>query len=124
MGLDMYAHRIQQAPEKPVDFTFEDGAEGPEIFYWRKHPNLHGWMEALYREKGGTDSDFNTVPVLLTPDDIDKLEKAVEGEELPHTSGFFFGASDASDKERDREFIAEARKVFAEGDHVYYTSWW
>ena len=38
MGLDMYAYV---------------GTEGQcELAYWRKHPNLHGWMEKLWESKG------------------------------------------------------------------------
>lgn len=52
MGLDMYACTLREQPATPVDFKAE---EVSELHYWRKHPNLHGWMEQLYREKGGTD---------------------------------------------------------------------
>jgi len=30
-----------------------------ELAYWRKHPNLHGYMHNLYKELGGTASQFN-----------------------------------------------------------------
>jgi hypothetical protein len=35
---------------------FEPGASR-ELAYWRKHPSLHGWMEHLFRAKGGTAED-------------------------------------------------------------------
>ena len=56
MGLDMYASTLVQAPKSDVDF---DGNDAIELHYWRKHPNLHGWMESLYYEKGGTAGSFN-----------------------------------------------------------------
>jgi hypothetical protein len=52
----MYAFATRTAPATPVDFTAE---ESQELAYWRKHPNLHGWMEQLYRAKGGTAEDFS-----------------------------------------------------------------
>ncbi len=124
MGLDMYAYRTSDALPKPVDFDPQDLTVIQEIAYWRKHPNLHGWMEALYREKGGSAEDFNCVPVELTAEDIDKLEAAVTFSALPHTTGFFFGVSQPEDRELDLKFIEDARAAFAEGDRVYYHSWW
>jgi excinuclease UvrABC ATPase subunit len=57
MGLDMYAFRVK-AEDVIDDFTVrneEQGREGDleELAYWRKHHDLHGWMERLYRAKGG-----------------------------------------------------------------------
>jgi len=46
-----------------------------EIAYWRKHPNLQGWMEQLWREKGGK-GEFNCVDVELTREDLKQLELA------------------------------------------------
>ena len=67
MGLDMFAFTTEE--EIPaVDFS-EDIASD-EIFRWRKHPNLHGWMERLYEAKGGTADSFNCVPVRLDAADI------------------------------------------------------
>lgn len=127
MGLDMFARRTKrEIPD--VDFNSDDEAgdasNDVEIAYWRKHPNLHGWMGKLYRAKGGKDEDFNVVPVKLTAEDLDALEKAVNADELPHTTGFFFGASQPEDKANDLAFIQAARQALEEGDSVYYTSWW
>ena len=120
MGLDMYARWIDHAPDKPVDFT---AGEYGELHYWRKHPNLHGWMEALYREKGGT-QEFNCVNVQLTADDLDRLEAAIRGRKLPPTCGFFFGESNGKEIYDDLAFVAKAREAIADGLTVYYTSWW
>ena len=73
------------------------GEEASELHYWRKHPNLHGWMQKLYYEKGGKDEIFNCVPVALTGQDLDRLEADVKDGELPLTAGFFFGESDGSE---------------------------
>jgi len=121
MGLDMYAHYLHDAPAKPVDFEVENYGE---LHYWRKHPNLHGWMERLYREKGGHDESFNCVNLQLTNEDLDRLEAAIRAKALPDTQGFFFGASDGSEIEDDLQFVAKARVAIADGLTVYYTSWW
>ena len=82
MGLDMYAMMTSETVTKPVDFEVE---QATELHYWRKHPNLHGWMEALYYEKGGGEL-FNCVPLVLTPEDLDRLEADVRAANLPHTA--------------------------------------
>ncbi|ASY66520.1 hypothetical protein SJ05684_b55380 (plasmid) [Sinorhizobium sojae CCBAU 05684] len=41
----------------PVDFEI---SRATALHYWRKHPNLHGWMEHLY-PRGGKDAIFNCV---------------------------------------------------------------
>ena len=121
MGLDMYAFKTRQAvPE--TDFEVPDDAE--LITQWRKHPNLHGWMQQLYEERGGNNGDFDCDTVRLDLADIDALEKVVLADQLPETHGFFFGESQPEDKELDIAFIAEARKAIAEGYNVFYDSWW
>lgn len=151
MGLDQFAYKMKFTPSKEVDFTseiedkraiiqkqIEENGTGQvageifldgdireeEIHYWRKHPNLQGWMENLYREKGGEDPAFNCVPVLLTAEDLKRLKKDIEERNLPETSGFFFGSSHDDDATDDLEFIADALKAIEEGYTVYYSSWW
>lgn len=121
MGLDMYANTTMRRLKSPVDFAAT--STDIELFYWRKHPNLHGWMEGLYRQKGGT-KEFNCTTVQLTSGDIDQLEHVVRKGALPQTCGFFFGISDGSEREHDLDFIAEARAAFAKGLAVYYHAWW
>ena len=121
MGLDMYAMTTETEPTSAVDFNAEDAVE---FFYWRKHPNLHGWMEKLYRAKGGNADTFNCVNVALDNDDLDRLEADIKCGKLPHTVGFFFGASDGSETEDDLTFITKARKAVRDGDTVFYSSWW
>ena len=124
MGLDQFA------------FAIDNNGEKEELAYWRKHPNLQGWMENLWEAKGrpGLDdanmggdgmSDFNCVPLELNSDDLDDLEDAVRGSGLPSTVGFFFG-SDSDDyyKQKDLEFIQKAREALDAGLVVVYDSWW
>ena len=138
MGLDMNAYRMKFTPTKEVDFSEEIFGrddigeldyENPivvakEIAYWRKHPNLHGWMEQLYRKKGGNDPSFNGDTVLLTEEDIDNLKIAVLTRSLPSTSGFFFGESKQEINFADLEFIEKAKQAIKEGYTIYYDSSW
>jgi len=124
MGLDMFAYTFNGKTESEVDFDTNNVTETTEIAYWRKHPNLHGWMEQLYYEKGGKDDSFNGSNVVLTKGDLDSLEQDIIDGTLPDTSGFFFGKSDGSEQNEDLEFIAKAREAIEEGKMVYYSSWW
>ena len=121
MGLDMFAYKTKEPLPAEVDFEVKDAEE---IHYWRKHPNLHGWMEQLYRLKGGEEASFNVVNLELTSDDLDQLEQTIIRKTLPFTAGFFFGESDGSEVEDDLAFIAEARAALEAGYSVFYSSWW
>lgn len=121
MGLDMYAYTLDRTPQHPVDFK---GNDAQELHYWRKHPNLHGWMEELYRAKGGTDREFNCATVQLTAADLDRLEQDVRCGNLPYTTGFFFGETDGTETPDDLDFITKAREALSDGLTVFYTSWW
>lgn len=124
MGLDQFA------------FAIDNNGEKEELAYWRKHPNLQGYMENLWEAKGkpglndanmGGDglSDFNCIPLELNSDDLDDLEDAIRGSGLPNTVGFFFG-NDSDDyyKSQDLEFIKKAREALDAGITVVYDSWW
>ena len=123
MGLDQYANARRGEATKDEDgyTVYEDSME---LSYWRKHPNLQGWMEELYHEKGG-DGEFNCVDLELTLDDLEALEQSLDESALPETVGFFFG-TDSGDyyAEQDREFIREARAAIKQGYTVVYSSWW
>ena len=97
MGLDMFAYSTFEAITGSVDFEVKDATE---LHYWRKHPDLHGWMRLLYREKDGTNSEFNCVNVRLDAEDLGRLEADIREKRLPRTDGFFFGESDGSEIER------------------------
>ena len=124
MGLDQYAYKSKAS----IDEFTPDNIE--KIFYWRKNPNLHGWMEQLWEQRNedlvvnNPDMHFNTVYLELTIDDLTDLEYQNEGGTLPETTGFFFGKSDALHRDENREFIEVARQAISEGNRVYYFSWW
>ena len=123
MGLDQYAtaRKGDAITDDEGDTYYEDSME---LAYWRKHPNLQGWMENLYHEKGG-DESFNCVDLELDLEDLDALEESLDEEALPETAGFFFGANaDDHYAEADREFIVAARAAIKQGYTVVYSSWW
>jgi hypothetical protein len=121
MGLDMYAYKTKEILPTEVDFKVKDAEE---LHTWWKHPNLHGWMELLYRVKGGKETSFNLVNLALTSDDLDQLEREIIYQTLPFTQGFFFGDSDGSEADDDLAFITEARDALKAGYSVFYSSWW
>ena len=126
MGLDQYAVAI------------DENGERQDMTYWRKHNRLQGWMENLWRSKGN-EGEFNCVDVELTEVDLTNLSEAVEGNGLPETGGFFFGADSYEwyDQEyedsngmrttyraKDIQFINDAREALKDGMKVVYGCWW
>jgi len=148
MGLDMYAYVAARAGAQAefsegAHWDKEKGAmvnpnatQPREIAYWRKHPNLHGWMERLWERKGyprvdiknyapDEDPDFNNVELELTWEDLDQLEQDIHNKKLPDTSGFFFG-NNADDhyREQDLKFVRDAKAEVFLGLRVFYDSSW
>ena len=125
MGLDQYGYAVKEGDKR-------------ELMYWRKHPNLHGFMEELWNHKDRPMPDpetgdeveadhqesFNCIPLSLTMGDIEELEDCVRGGKLPHTSGFFFGESRDEHNEDTLEFITKAKQALLDGYDVIYDSWW
>jgi hypothetical protein len=125
MGLDMYAYTATRA-SADVD---EDISEHREIAYWRKHPNLHGWMQQLWERRGkpgySPGDQFNGTELELTWDDLEKLEQDIVNKRLPATSGFFFGSnSDDHYQEHDLAFVRKAKAELFLGLKVFYNSSW
>jgi hypothetical protein len=141
MGLDMYAYVAARAGQQA---EFYEGSEWDneikdhrnptvnrprEIAYWRKHPNLHGWMARLWLAREGNElrelDNFNGIELELDADDLELLEYVVKARELPGTSGFFFG-NDADDYyyADDLKFIQMARAEMFLGFKVFYNSSW
>ena len=150
MGLDMYAYVAARAGQEREyydgavwDDTSGDVANSKvtkpyELAYWRKHPNLHGWMEKLWLRKNGFPSNtdvqfiedkeppsFNGIELELTWDDLDDLERSIRNRKLPDTQGFFFG--DPADNRyyvQDLEFVNTAKAEVFLGLKVFYNSSW
>ena len=142
MGLDMYAYVASKKGQygefyetaefdaTSSEFVSKTVSKPVELAYWRKHPNLHGWMEQLWERKGkpgtgNTDADFNGIELELTWDDLDELEKAIRHGQLPTTSGFFFGnPSDSHYYQQDLDFVNNAKAEVFLGLKVFYNSSW
>jgi hypothetical protein len=148
MGLDQYAYVAMKNGER--DQWYEDAewnsAEGEmvnpkmtkprELAYWRKHPNLQGWMEQLWfskncpgadLENGERDPTFNGIELELTFEDILALEQDILNGKMAKldTAGFFFGnPSDDHYRERDLEFVKQAKAELFCGLKVFYNSSW
>jgi len=134
MGLDMYAYVAAKAGEMNAYYDSHDLAESSpllpkppkprEIAYWRKHPNLHGWMHRLWESQGNS-GEFNGDELELTWEDIEQLELDIRNKKLPGTTGFFFG-NDADDhyREDDLAFVRNAKAELFCGLKVFYNSSW
>lgn len=118
MGLDMYAYTCPKN-ETPD----HDNCE--ELFYWRKFNALHGWMEGLWRDRGGEGS-FNCVKIKLEKDDLLKLISDTLANRLVPVEGFFFGQQEIwpEDLESVFLFVGKANLAIQQGKDVYYDSWW
>ena len=135
MGLDQYAYIASKAG------TGWDDSSRQEIAYWRKHPNLQGWMEKLWLKKLDIPKvesdqflenryppyDFNGVELELTWEDVDQLEKDIKSGKMAslNTTGFFFGhASDDHYMEQDLQFCVDAKAELFLKRKVFYNSSW
>jgi len=117
----MYAYVANKA-----DTDYDDTSR-QEIAYWRKHPNLHGWMEKLAEKKGLQYNSFNGVELELTWDDIKQLEEDIRNGTMAelNTEGFFFGKpSDDYYKEHDLKFCVDAKAELFLKRKVFYNSSW
>jgi hypothetical protein len=95
MGLDMFlqghqyfTNRTQTIDDFPVKEIIV------ELGYWRKHPDLHGAIVHTFAD--GVD---DCSPIELSPADLKQLIEMVKTNQLPHTTGFFFGESAKPDSE-------------------------
>lgn len=104
MGLDMYLQghlfRGQKEPQTLDDFPIKETIV--ELGYWRKHADLHGAIVQTFAE--GND---NCEPIELSSADIHTLIGMVKSGSLPHTTGFFFGASAKPGEEYYDEQLAK-----------------
>jgi hypothetical protein len=122
MGLDMYLtgrrdlrSMNRQRGDRKVELI--------DLGYWRKHPNLHGFIVKTFA--GGED---RCQVIDLTADDLRKIIAAIEAGELPETTGFFFGVSDGTEKAEDHQIFREALAwLKTEADDwrsIYYQASW
>lgn len=138
MGLDQYAYVAARAGaygEYWGDGNYNKDDSDPtkvsqprELAYWRKHPNLQGWMKRLWEEKNPDDTEvtsFNGIELELTWQDLERLELDIISGGLPETTGFFFG-EDSTEfyYNNDLEFVKNAKAEIFIGLRVFYNSSW
>jgi hypothetical protein len=133
MGLDMnlYGRKsLWTHDENNVrkEDGFPVGVVELELGYWRKHPNLHGYIVNEFAK--GVDE---CQKIDLDAEALSKIAVAVRANKLPHTTGFFFGSSDwwADQTEEVAAVFDRARAWTAMKDrdhefyrYVYYQASW
>jgi hypothetical protein len=129
MGLDMYltGHRFMHSMNKPNKRSRERGERKGELIdlgYWRKHPNLHGYIVQTFA--GGKDE---CQEIDLSAEGIREILAAIEADELPETTGFFFGVSDGTEKDDDLKIFRNALAWLEAKDDeawrsIYYQASW
>lgn len=97
MGLDMYleGRKYKWGEQKSKEDGFPVSCVTLELGYWRKHPNLHGY---IVQEFAGGEDDCRDVE--LDERRLRDLLEAVRENRLPPTTGFFFGTSEESQRQR------------------------
>jgi hypothetical protein len=129
MGLDMYLRGEKFfSPQYPENIRKEDGYQVSsldlELGYWRKHPNLHGYIVQTFAN--GKD-ECQRIP--LDEKQLRQTLDAVLADALPHTEGFFFGQSQPSYKgDSAKQLVAAIEWLMVEEPHVmrsvYYRASW
>jgi len=109
MGLDMYLNGekffTSYNGKRPKEDGFEVSRHELQLGYWRKHPNLHGFIVQTF-----ADGKDECQEIDLDAEDIEKIIQALNEADLPETSGFFFGSSDGSEKKEDLRIFNAALK--------------
>ena len=131
MGLDMYLtgdRFLHTDWKEPKNNTYVGGfrrkGELYELGYWRKHSDLHGYIVATFAE--GVDE---CQQIDLNLEDLEQIIKAVKGEDLPETKGFFFGESETANDQDTIKQIEGAIKWLKKKDKkgwrsvIYRASW-
>lgn len=86
MGLDMNLYGYTKGvPENKRGGKY---GWGEDLAYWRKHPDLHGYIVENFAD--GVD---NCQDIPLTAAQLRQTADACNARALPHTEGSFFGQS-------------------------------
>ncbi|TZG36575.1 hypothetical protein [Agrobacterium sp. B1(2019)] len=114
MGLTIIATKTSTRLQKQTDIEWE---VNPIVHDWPRHPDLYGWLEALYFQKGGKFDELAGSTVRLDAHDIDELERAIRKRNLPKFNRFPC-QSDGSERDDDLLFISKARDEIAAGFEI------
>lgn len=116
MGRDMYVYSSKEKLVSPVPECIPEDAV--TLHYWRKNHQLHAWMERLFREKGG-EGEFNMRPVVLTGDDLKRLEAVLKTEAAPDCD-----RATLREAISNLEFLRKTSEALKQGLTVLYDSSW
>ena len=124
MGLDMYLNGERFFYEPYEQGNNPKRSETYELGYWRKHPNLHGYIVENFAD--GID---NCQSIYLDQDALTNILEAVEANDLPHTIGFFFGETDGSERDDTIAILKNAIEWLTTTDEgvwrsVHYRASW
>lgn len=105
MGLDMYliGKKFDHTDKRVIEDGYEVTHKTLDLGYWRKHPNLHGYIV----ENFGNCED-NCQEIELPREAIVMILEAIGSNDLPDTDGFFFGETDGTEKEDDTAIFTAA----------------
>lgn len=98
-----------------------------DFWYWNSFGHLDGWMKHLYYEKCGIDEYFNACSVCLTLEDLAKLKKDIQENNIKQLKYFFdlYDESFPRNAESAFEFIQKASELLKDDTHaLFYVSWW
>ena len=135
MGLDMYLEGERFNSQvclktgdnheaRPKQDGFPVSKTVLEIGYWRKHPNLHGYIVQTF-----ADGKDECQRISLGAADCRKISTAILEDELPPTAGCFFGDSDwhKDDVQVNAKVFSDAAQWLDDGDWTrsgfYQASW-
>lgn len=138
MGLDMYLYKTNKKfnTQKELEDFYKKNHGEPddleEVGYWRKHPDLHGIMETMFKERTyhHKNDTFNCLPLLLSKDDLTDLVERSEKfylnqEKTDPVVGFFFGATMHDDWLDSVNIFKKALEdTDFETESIIYDSWW
>jgi hypothetical protein len=97
MGLDMNLTGVRYLGSRSTE---QDSRENKvkekryDLGYWRKHPDLHGYIIENFAE--GVD---DCKEIELSREGVETILHAVLHDDLPKTTGFFFGETTGEEKE-------------------------
>jgi putative AlgH/UPF0301 family transcriptional regulator len=131
MGLDMYLRGDKflttwEEVARPIEDGYEVEERRLALGYWRKHPDLHGFIVKEFASGVDECQDIE-----LDAEGLAKIAEAIRAKRLPHTTGFFFGESSWHDghEEEYAQTFDKARqwletKVAGEWRSVTYRASW
>jgi hypothetical protein len=110
MGLDMYLEgRVffwtdwNNPENNPTRDGYKISNMTLDLGYWRKHPDLHGFIT---REFAGGQDECQDIE--LSVENMERIIEAIKNKELPHTEGFFFGQSTGDEDETSIDIFKRA----------------